>query len=214
MGWPASMGSGSPISDDDETITHIIIDRPVSTMSTRLQRSNRKLVQPQWVVDSINASRALPEGAYAQGATLPPHLSPFGEEYTHLEIDGAEPMDVDSDAGSETAEGAVSDNSGPLPMLAAAAEAGDDAALRAAELAAERAGISTEEFDARVGNAARKVKTKDAADASSSAQDLEMNKMLMSNKQRKLYERVRHSERKKNAEVCCTLCLIARVSIF
>ncbi len=60
-------------------------------------------------------------------------------------------------------------------------------------------------LDARVGNAARKAKSKEAAGLDSSAQDLEMNKMLMSNKQRKLYERVRHSERKKNAEVCCTL---------
>lgn len=195
VGWPASMGSGSPLQEDDESITHVIIDRPASTMTSSLQRNNRKLIQPQWIIDSINAQKALPEGPYGQSAILPPHLSPFGEEYTFIEH--SEPIEVDSDI-SEGEEEAHKN----LPSIAAAAvETGDDAALRAVELEAERAGISTEEFDARLDRAARQTKTSNIVNTETAARDLEMNKMLMSNKQRKLYERVRHSERKKTAEV-------------
>jgi pescadillo len=71
--------------EDDEKITHVTIDQPIpavsvpSTTPEELHRT-RKYVQPQWVVDSINAQRTLTEGPYTQGQTLPPHLGPFGEE--------------------------------------------------------------------------------------------------------------------------------------
>ncbi|CAD5223340.1 unnamed protein product [Bursaphelenchus okinawaensis] len=56
-------------------ITHVIVDRPNTTVN-----ASRKFVQPQWVFDSFNARRLLPEQKYAPGAKLPPHLSPFVEE--------------------------------------------------------------------------------------------------------------------------------------
>jgi len=195
VGWPASMGSGSPIKEDDESITHVIIDRPVGSTSTKLVAKTRKFVQPQWIVDSINAQKCLPEGPYAQGATLPPHLSPFGEEYQHIETEAVEA--VESDSEDEAME--VTPNAA-VESAAAAIEVGDSAALRAAELAAERAGVSTEDFDTNVGKVTRKKPSKTKEDPVITSRELEMNKMLMSNKQRKLFERVRHSEKKKNAE--------------
>lgn len=198
VGWPTSMGSGSPIHEDDESITHVIIDRPLTSTSARSKaHPHRKYVQPQWVVDSINAQRVLPEGPYSQGATLPPHLSPFGEEYTALISDPADAGDdeeVEDDVIEEDTE-----EMGQVSSAIAQATLGDDAAIRDAELVAERAGVSTEDFDARVGRLARNTTTKDKSTVTPS--DLEMNKMLMSNKQRKLYEKVRHSEKKRMAEV-------------
>lgn len=175
VGWPPSMGSGSPLQEDDESITHVIIDRPLPSL-TQLQRGNRKFVQPQWVADSINAQRALPEGPYAQGAALPPHLSPFGEEYIH--INSVSP-----------------DNDTSQPPSVAILHLGDNLALRSAELAAERAGLSAQDFKAHPASDERSTRPNVVVSFD------EMNKMMMSNKQRKLYERIRHSERKGIVEV-------------
>src|ERR1700722_14005750 len=84
LGWSPSSGSGSPFDESDPSITHVIIDRPLSstpdeTAEMRELKLRRKWVQPQWVVDCVNAGKILLEEAYEQGKTLPPHLSPFGE---------------------------------------------------------------------------------------------------------------------------------------
>ncbi|KAG8986490.1 mRNA-binding ribosome synthesis protein nop7 [Tulasnella sp. JGI-2019a] len=90
VGWPATAGSGSPFDEDDESITHVVIDRPlvvggegvvvVGTGAVSDAKRRRKYVQPQWVVDSINAGKVLVEEPYGRGKILPPHLSPFNAE--------------------------------------------------------------------------------------------------------------------------------------
>jgi len=55
------------------TVTHWVADRP--SIRGRLLRA--EYVQPQWVLDSINAGLLLPPAMYAVGGKLPPHLSPF-----------------------------------------------------------------------------------------------------------------------------------------
>ncbi|GFW40290.1 pescadillo homolog [Trichonephila clavipes] len=67
---------GATFEEDDETITHHIIDRPLGEK----QYLNRYYVQPQWVYDSVNARMLLPVEQYFPGEILPPHLSPFVEE--------------------------------------------------------------------------------------------------------------------------------------
>lgn len=103
IGWPASSGSGSPFDETDDSITHVIIDRPLVERTGEAPdelkcRLRRKYVQPQWVVDCINAGKILLEEPYRQGATLPPHLSPFGEYM------GAYDPTVGLTAGEEVAE--------------------------------------------------------------------------------------------------------------
>ncbi|CCM00936.1 uncharacterized protein FIBRA_02983 [Fibroporia radiculosa] len=214
IGWPMSSGSGSPFEETEESITHVIIDRPVTegvseSEEEKQRRRRRKYVQPQWVVDCINAGKILLEDAYLQGKTLPPHLSPFGDyagaydptaEFTN-DIAALEESDLEVEADGEEMDDEVgAERYIPRPeqeALKAAAEADSEAALRAAELKAEAAGVDYGTFEKQ----AKKVKKKSKPEAQEEdVGEQEMNKMMMSNKQRKLYERMKFGERKKAAE--------------
>jgi pescadillo protein len=80
VSWDKSCFVGSTFDEDDETITHQIVDRP----SLSKQYISRDYIQPQWVFDSINQGVLLPTNKYFLGVTLPPHLSPFSN--AHREI--------------------------------------------------------------------------------------------------------------------------------
>ncbi|KAI0094704.1 Pescadillo N-terminus-domain-containing protein [Irpex rosettiformis] len=211
IGWPATSGSGSPFDETDESITHVIIDRPVIERSEEKEeelerKRRRKYVQPQWVVDCINAGKILLEEPYVQGKILPPHLSPFEDRAgaydptapLHTEDVGMDEEDADAEA-SEPESSEDEDGDGKAPekaALAAAAAAEDVAALRAAELEAEAAGVDFGTFEKEARKARKKVKASE--DAPTTEED--MNKMMMSNRQRKLYERMKYGERKRTAE--------------
>ncbi|EPS38745.1 hypothetical protein H072_7480 [Dactylellina haptotyla CBS 200.50] len=99
IGWDAVLGEGSFTTDDtDPSITHQIVDRPpmvglppmpaakegedteMANNTANGQRGKvlgRTYVQPQYIWDCVNAGRVLRPDAYAQGAELPPHLSPW-----------------------------------------------------------------------------------------------------------------------------------------
>jgi len=64
--------------ENDETITHYIVDRP------KIEKTviTRDYVQPQWIYDSINNRILIPASDYAPGCELPPHLSPFVDDYS------------------------------------------------------------------------------------------------------------------------------------
>jgi pescadillo protein len=203
IGWPASSGSSSPFNEGDPSITHVIIDRPLvekkeEDSAQRELRARRKHVQPQWVIDCINAGKILLEGPYEQGKTLPPHLSPFGEyegAYIPSEaLDEQKSDEVDGEkVDSQDEENSVDED------VVDAVESQDPTALRAAELAAEAAGLEHGEFEAKIKQAGHERRKKSEDRVQTAEQD--MNKMLMSNKQRKLYEKMKYSQRRKNEEV-------------
>ncbi|KAJ4486332.1 Pescadillo N-terminus-domain-containing protein [Lentinula aciculospora] len=205
IGWPTSSGGGSPFDEFDESITHVIIDRPIveqpsETDEQREMRLKRKYVQPQWVVDSINAGKILLEAPYAQGRTLPPHLSPFGEyegAYDPAALANEAAAEEESEIEDEDIEieDTAPENAEVLQAVATAAVE-DSAALRAAELAAEAAGIDPSAFEKEVAKSRRKSKKGSSNDVDETETD--MNKMMMSNKQKKLYEKVKHSQNKRN----------------
>lgn len=207
IGWPASSGSGSPFDESDESITHVIIDRPPverpnETEDERRRRLQRKYIQPQWVIDCINGGKILLEDNYAQGKPLPPHLSPFGDHEGAYDPTVASPGDdvemVEKESDEE--EDADAEEGGPEPgLLVLDADVTEDPdALRAAELAAEAAGVDYGAFEREV-EKKKKAKGKSAPVPADAEED--MNKMLMSNKKRKLYEKMKYGQRKKDAEV-------------
>lgn len=222
IGWPESSGSGSPFDESDDSITHVIIDRPLvekpnETEEERERRRRRKYVQPQWVVDCLNAGKILLEEPYLQGKTLPPHLSPFGGlagAYDPTAAPAGEDADMEAEEAEEDAameDGEDEDAEATRPekaVLKAAAEAEDEAALRAAELAAEAAGVDYGTFEKSAKKSAKKT-AKAPAQADDRAEQ-EMNKMMMSNKQRKLYERMKYGEKKRATEVSTSVRLNMR----
>jgi len=215
IGWPASSGSGSPFDENEDSITHVIIDRPLvqrlnETAEERERRLRRKYIQPQWVVDCINAGKILLEEPYAQGKSLPPHLSPFGE------YEGAyDPSLGLSGENGAIVEGHVSESEDDILdtddmdgeeekvdeialKAAAAAAIKDPAALRDAELAAEAAGVDYGTFEKKVSDSRKKMKAGDDGEVDG---EQDMNKMMMSNKQKKLYEKMKYSQKKRASEV-------------
>lgn len=221
IGWPTTSGSGSPFEEDDDSITHVIIDRPLvqrpdETDEDRERRRRRKYVQPQWVVDCINAGKILLEEPYAQGNPLPPHLSPFEARLDAYDPTvGAVAQDVDMEEEGESAEEQDDEDeemeTPEASVLKAAATAEDAAALRAAELAAEAAGIDFGTFEKESRKARKKVRVVEEQPEAEGEED--MNKMMMSNKQRKLYERMKYGERKRDAEVSYGPILISDVAL-
>lgn len=217
IGWPVSSGGGSPFAEDDEAITHVIIDRPAAkgdTAQERERRRRRKYVQPQWVVDCINAGKILLEDLYAQGKTLPPHLSPFGERdgaydptigLANVENSLVEADDAVLSEGSQEAEDVemASELEGDVTSMAAlaVAAADDPEALRVAELAAEAAGVDYGTFEKEVQKKQKQQKHKHKEDAVvDGGGEEDMNKILMSKRKRQLYERMKYGEKKRATE--------------
>ncbi|KAG1716573.1 hypothetical protein ID866_625 [Astraeus odoratus] len=209
VGWPPSSGSGSPFTESDDSITHVIIDRPLAVRANeshddRERRRRRKYVQPQWVADCINAGKVLLEDLYAQSATLPPHLSPFDakpgayDPTAPLSEEEADDVSVDDSDGEKVEEAETKhETKEAMAEKPLALDLSDADALRAAELTAEATGVEYGEFEREV----RKIRKTWRADQAASQDDEgDMSKVLLSSKKRKLYERMKHSQRKRAAE--------------
>ncbi|KAH9968901.1 Pescadillo N-terminus-domain-containing protein [Russula dissimulans] len=207
IGWSSTSGSGSPFDETDDSITHVIIDRPPirradETEAELSRRKRRKYVQPQWVVDCINSGKILLEVPYLQGETLPPHLSPFGEREGAYDPRAGIVDDMD-DKGEENGiseedepDGDESESGHSMDESLEAVDPSNPAAIRAAELQAEAAGMDYGAFEKKLAKSQTKATT--VQEPPSGLE--EMNKMMLSNKQRKLYEKIKYSERKRHAE--------------
>jgi len=87
----------SSFHENDERITHYIVDRPAEIIT---MKDNREYVQPQWVFDCLNARRILPVSEYLPGKKLPPHLSPFFE-YQEGEYKVKNKLDIEEEEKEE-----------------------------------------------------------------------------------------------------------------
>lgn len=179
VGWDmTTLGGGSPIPDEkDPRITHMVVDRPQLPERLKSLNLKRAYVQPQWIIDSVNAGRLLPTEPYAPGQTLPPHMSPFeltedGRYVPGLEIEehekeeGAEDESEDEEQQEVTNENEDDDKEVkedkpkyPTEALLAAARNPNDQALRdAAELEAEQLGIDNDVFENELKKASKSAK--------------------------------------------------------
>jgi len=164
----------APYAESDTRITHQICDRG------RLPDEivpGRKYVQPQWVVDSINKGILLDESLYVPGTELPAHLSPFVEK-AEGKYDPEAPVDLDgSDSEEEQADQEEVDEDKEHQRL----------------LEAEARGTQAVE------NVARGKKKRKEVDEEGEAK--EMAKLMMSNKNRRLFEAMEYGNRKRRSEM-------------
>ncbi|KAI8343436.1 Pescadillo N-terminus-domain-containing protein [Chlamydoabsidia padenii] len=185
VSWDASMGGVPPFPESDERITIQVCDRP--KVNNRVL--SRSYVQPQWIADCVNSRKLIKASLYEPGQLLPPHLSPFVEakEGDYVPSTGLEESD-DEEAQSDVEE---------------QVDSVDDYEK---ELKAEASGVSFSEFkngDDDDNNKKKDV-TKKKSNKKRTAEDIEkdeqkeMATVMMSNKQRKLYNRMLESNKKKS----------------
>lgn len=218
IGWDAVAGAGSQVDESDERITHHIIDRPAEQGKAFTHPGRRVYVQPQWIVDCANRRSLLPTEPYRPGAALPPHLSPFVDDretarrggYVPAEAQAAlgldtEPVDEDEDEDEDEEEAAPSTRAALQALLDDPLDAQKSGLLEAAELEAEAAGgedalVEVRAKYASARKAAQKKQRTSAKPLSEEAEARDMAKTLLSNKQRKLYQRIGNSASKLSAD--------------
>ncbi|CAG8727441.1 3660_t:CDS:2 [Cetraspora pellucida] len=187
VGWDDTVGVGSPFKDDDERITHHIIDRPI-IKSISL---SRVYVQPQWVYDCINARKLLLTKQYRPGHELPPHMSPFVE---HKEGDYEPEIENEFEGMVEETN---TDNEDMVYQM---------------ELEAEAAGISFAKYNEKQAkqrkfhdNSASKVRVVNGKKRTSKEieeQEIkELSKIMMTKKQKKLYSKMQYGKKKQEEKV-------------
>ena len=178
VGWE---GEGSTYKVDDPKITHMVIDRP----KVKAVVAGREYVQPQWVYDSVNFGMLLPVDLYGVGKKLPPHLSPFVND----EKEGYKPD------YAKFIESLKSGEEQSIPALKAQNISKEEAEEQ--ELAADEARYHNE-IEAEVsGKEVEELEKSSAPGASKSEdqdQDEEMTGMIMTRKDRKLYEAIQKSK--------------------
>lgn len=177
---PASAGP------DLSTVTHQICDRP--TIAHKVP--GRTYIQPQWIFDSINGGKLVSASEYAPGEALPPHLSPWGDGA------GYDPNAAVSDA-EEDEEDEEEEEIIVKPGDEDIEEDDEDDVLAAQrELEKESAGITFSEA-AKTPAAKDKAKAKKRTQADQEQEEKELKKMMMTNKQKKLYTKMQYGIEKK-----------------
>ncbi|SCV03094.1 LAMI_0H05424g1_1 [Lachancea mirantina] len=182
---------------DLTNITHQIVDRPV----LKNKVAHRTYIQPQWVFDSINKVELVSANKYMPGEPLPPHLSPWGdasgydptahdEETAETDDEEVDEKVSESDNGSEAEE--VEE---PFPEVADDDEE-DDSLQAQKELELEAKGIQfSDAKEIHKKPVEKKRKIDDVKEEN------ELKRIMMTNKQRKLYKKMKHSNNLKDEKV-------------
>lgn len=176
-----------------DKITHQIVDRP--KVNGKVQ--GRTYVQPQWVFDSLNKSTLLPVNAYLPGETLPPHLSPWGDAGGYNPEENLEDVEDESDEESE-AEDVEDEDDVEVEVEEEDEDEDEDEDLKAQkELELEAKGVKYSDVKDDLKSDTKKRKQSSAK--SKEEEEKELKLIMMSNKQRKLYKKMKYSNEQKES---------------
>jgi len=206
VGWE---GPNSPLSANDPTITHHVVDRPKLPVSYSNLPKSREFIQPQWILDCANNVFLLPIAKYSIGVALPPHLSPwvdneeegykpaYAEEIERLK-DG-EPAVMETDDDNMDAEEAASDEEMEATKEEKDSDTEDESDDESAEEKEEENLTAKKKLDkkklaAKKARAKKRVK-EDEEEAHALA------KTMMSRKASHLYGRIQHGIAQRSAKV-------------
>lgn len=173
-----------------ENVTHQIVDRP--KVQGKVQ--GRTYVQPQWVFDCINKAQLLAVNDYLPGETLPPHLSPWGDAAGY---NPEEQLPEGEELSEEEEEEEEENVSGEEAQDKEEEEEVDEDLAAQKELEMEAQGVKFS--DAGVKDKAGKKRKPVAKSAEEEEKELKM--IMMTNKQKKLYKKMKYSnEQKENRQ--------------
>lgn len=181
-----SFGGSYVLQDDDDSlegVTHVCMDRPAAK-----QEKGREYVAPQYVIDSINNLFLLPTKPYMPGQPSPPHLSPFidNEEAGYIPDRQRE---INTLAGVATA--VIEDNESSSEEEEQAqdkkAADSDDDVKRDADSSDNESSEDEKPAKKPDLSATQKAKKDAKLKADLQKEQQEMGKMLMTQRQRKLY---------------------------
>ena len=213
-----SFGGQFYLSEDDvpegTEITHIVMDRPLPA-SMKLKKC--EYVQPQYLADCANNIHLLPTAAYKPGIPPPAHLSPFvdGKKEGYMprreqEIRMLKGEEVVAEESSDDNEAAASSDEEEEEVKPAAKKQVKQSTEKAKGDADSSSGddddMNEEEDTAKTKADIAKMKQERAAANKKLKEDLEkeqkeMGKVLMTNRQRKLYQQAADEAKEKKAVV-------------
>lgn len=177
--------------------THHVVDRPVGKKS-----GNIEYIQPQYIVDSLNNLYLLPTSQYGPGVALPAHLSPFVDnekegyipnrqkEILHMK---GEEVIVSDDEEEEEVQQKVIQSKPTKKTEEQPAGKGDADSSSDEEASESEQDVATIQAERKKANAKLK---KDLE-----KEQKELAKVLMTNKQRKLYQKAEDEQKTKKASV-------------
>jgi pescadillo protein len=199
VGWE---GPNSPISANDPTITHHIVDRPALPSSYNALPKSREFVQPQWILDCTNFVFLLPIAKYSVGATLPPHLSPWVDD----EEEGYKPAYAEEIARIKNGEPAILEDEETEEMDAETSNDAKEIESEAESTKSEDEDSEEEVVDKKKSAVAKKKATTKKAKAEKRRRDEEeeahvLAKTMMSRKAAHLYGRMQHGISNKSEKV-------------
>lgn len=180
-------------------ITHQINDRP----AIKDKVPGRTYIQPQWIFDCINKEQLLSVSNYAPGETLPPHLSPWGDSGSYDPESKTAKQDAETEEDEEEEAEAEDNNEEEDEEEEEEVEADEDEEdedLNAQkELELEAQGIKYSEAKSEDKSKSNKKRKHNniSKEEKEAQEEKEMKKIMMSNKQKKLYKKMEYSNKQK-----------------